>query len=118
MQVYDLLRAIAFCRTLDGVDPDKISIAARDEMSVVALYAALLDGKCSRVVVKDPPASQDLPSRPDGRGPATEMLNCLRVTDVNQLPALIWPAKTDFIGTPPDTYAWAEETLKKISGEK
>ena len=118
MQVYDLLRCITFCRTLESVDPEKITIAARGEMSVVALYAALLDGKCAGVVVKDPPESQDLPSRPDGRGPATEMLNCLRVTDVNQLPALIWPAKTEFIGTPPQSYTWAEETLKKISGEK
>ncbi len=78
MQVYDLLRSIEFCRTLDGVDPEKMGIAARDEMTVVAMYAALLDGNCHTLILKDPPASQDSPSQPDGRGAAIEMLNCLQ----------------------------------------
>ncbi|NSW94425.1 MAG: acetylxylan esterase, partial [Bacteroidales bacterium] len=50
MQVYDLLRCIEFCRTIKGVDPDNIGIAARNEMGVIALYAALLDGKCSSLL--------------------------------------------------------------------
>ena len=118
MQVWDLLRAMRFCRTLPGVEADSITLAARGEMSVVALYAALLDGNCAGVVVKDPPDSQDRPSQPDGRGPAIEMLNCLRVTDIYQMPALIWPAKTKILGEVPATYGWAEKTLKQISGEE
>ena len=85
MQVYDLLRSMEFCRTLDGVDPGKIGIAARDEMTAVAMYAALLDGKCMPDS-ENPPESQDSPSKPDGRGAAIEMLNCLRITDLYQLP--------------------------------
>ncbi len=118
MQVWDLLRAIRFCRSLPGVNADSISLAAREEMSVVALYAALLDGHCTDVVVKDPPDSQDRPSQPDGRGPAIEMLNCLRVTDICQLPALIWPTRTEILGEIPATYGWSERTLKMISGEE
>jgi hypothetical protein len=114
MQVYDLLRCIEFCRTLKGVDQDKIGIAARDGMSVVALYTALLDGKCHTVILQNPPESQDLPSNPDGKGNATEMLNCLRITDVCQLPALIPEAEITFKGTVPFAYQWAEKTRKAL----
>ncbi len=115
MQVYDLLRSIEFCRTLDGVDPGKIGIAARDEMTVVAMYAALLDGNCHTLILKDPPESQDSPSRPDGRGAAIEMLNCLRITDLYQLPALLMPAKINFQGEIPDAYQWSYHIMEKLS---
>jgi cephalosporin-C deacetylase-like acetyl esterase len=115
MQVYDVLRSIEFCRTLDDVDPGKIGIAARDEMTVVAMYAALLDGNCHTLILKDPPASQDSPSQPDGRGAAIEMLNCLRVTDLYQLPALLTPTKIKFQGEIPETYQWSEKILSAIN---
>ena len=114
MQVYDLLRCIEFCRTLDGVDPGAIGIAARDDMGVVALYTALLDGKCKSLILKNPPASQDVASNPDGRGPAIEMLNCLRITDIYQLPALLVPAEMIFIGEVPESYKWSEDLLIKL----
>ncbi len=114
MQVYDLLRCIEFCRTLDGVDPRAIGIAARDEMGVVALYAALLDGKCKTVILKNPPESQNVGSSPDGRGAATEILNCLRITDVYQLPALLAPAETIFLGQMPESYKWSENLVNNL----
>ncbi|NOY37311.1 MAG: hypothetical protein GXO83_07015 [Chlorobi bacterium] len=117
MQVYDLLRCIEFCRTLKGVDADKIGIAARDDMTVIAMYSALLDGNCQTLILKNPPESQDRPSQPDGRGPAIEMLNCLRVTDVYQLPVLLFPTRIEFVGKIPDTYQWSEKTLIKLRKE-
>ena len=114
MQVYDLLRCIEFCRTLPQVDPSKIGIAAKDGMTVVALYSALLDGKCQQLVLQNPTATQDVSSRTDGKGEALEMLNCLRVTDVNQLPALIYPTKVTFTGNIPDTYQWSQDIIKTI----
>jgi cephalosporin-C deacetylase-like acetyl esterase len=117
MQVYDLLRCIEFCRTLPQVDPSQIGIAAKDGMTVVALYAALMDGNCQQVVLKNPAATQDVASRPDGKGEALEMLNCLRVTDVNQLPALISPTKTVFLGEVPTSYEWSQQVLEKVSSE-
>lgn len=113
MQVYDVLRCIAFCRTLQGVDPDKISLAAEGDMAVVALYAALMDGKCETVILKDPPATQDSGSNPDGKGSALEMLNCLKVTDVCQIPALLAPTRSIFIEKVPEAYKWAEGVLVK-----
>ena len=113
MQVYDLLRCLEFCRTLPGVDPASISIAARNEMGVVALYSALMDGNCASVVLKNPLETQDQSSSPDGKGAATEMLNCLRITDVYQLPALLAPARIVFAGDIPPAYQWSLKTLEK-----
>jgi len=114
MQVYDVLRSIEFCRTLDGIDPGKIGIAARDEMTVVAMYAALLDGNIQTIILKDPPESHDSPSQPDGRGAAIEMLNCLRITDLYQLPALLSPAKINFQGEIPEVYQWSVKVLQGL----
>jgi hypothetical protein len=118
MQVYDLMRCLEFCRTLRGVDPGKISIAARDDMSVVALYAALMDGKCQSLILKNPPETQDKESSPDGKGAATEMLNCLRITDVYQIPALLTPATVTFEGVIPAAYLWSGNVLEKLGKPK
>ncbi len=112
MQVYDVLRCLDFCRTLEGVDAGKTGIAARNDMSVVALYATLLDGNIHTLVIKDPPATQNAASAPDGRGPAIEMLNCLRITDLCELPALIAPTRTFLIGSMPDPWHWSEQALQ------
>jgi len=114
MRVYDLLRFLEFSRTLPGVDPDQVGIAASGEMTVVALYAALLDGKCKTVIVEDAPATQNEGSSKDGRGAAIEMLNCLQITDVNQMPALIYPTSTIFVGDIPESYNWSTNSLKKL----
>lgn len=116
MQVYDLLRCLEFCRTLPGVDPEEISIAARDGMGTVALYAALLDGNIASLVLKNPPATQDAVSSPDGKGEAIEMLNCLRITDVWQLPALMPQTQVELIGEVPDSYKWPENIKSRTQG--
>ena len=117
MQVYDLLRALAFYRTLPTVDVNNISIAAEREMSVIALYAALLDGRCAEVIVRNPVATQDRTGPVDGKDVAIEMLNCLQITDVNQLPALILPTSTTFMGEVPSTYNWANGIIAKFRNQ-
>jgi hypothetical protein len=114
MRVYDVLRTLAFLRTLEGVDPGHVGLMARNEMAAVALYAALLDGKCAAVILQDPPATQDAPSQPDGRGPAIEMLNCLRVTDLYQIPALLFPAEVVFIGGMPAAYGYSQTIYSEL----
>lgn len=114
MQVYDVLRCLEALRTLDGVNSNDIGIAARDEMSVVALYAALMDGRVSSLLLKNPPATQNAPSSPDGRGAAIEMLNCLRITDAPQIAGLLFPTQITITGKMPQTYDWARSIYVKL----
>ena len=119
MRVYDLLRSIELLRSVDGVDENDIGIAARGEMSVVALYAALLDGRTSALRLANPPATQNAPSRADGRGDAIEMLNCLRITDAPQVAGLLFPEKITMLGDIPQNYVWAQNVYKRLgAGEK
>jgi hypothetical protein len=114
MRVYDVLRCLRFCRTLSNIDSTRINLAAQDAMGVVALYAALLDGHCDSVLLRNTPGTQDAASDPEGKGPAIEMLNCLKVTDVNRIPAMLWPTKTIFTGPMPDAYRWSDAILRKL----
>jgi cephalosporin-C deacetylase-like acetyl esterase len=118
MQVYDLIRCMEFCRTLPGVDPAGITIAGRSEGGVIALYAALMDGRCEGLILKDPPETQNAASDPSGKGPATEMLNCLRVTDVYQIPALLSPARVEYAGNMPAAFQWSSDVLTKAGKQQ
>ena len=114
MRVLDALRAIELARGLAGVDGKRVAVAAEGEMAAVALYAALLDANTCAVAIGNPPATQNEPSRPDGTGPAVEMLGCLRFTDLPQVAGMLWPAELVFVGQRPDTYAWAEELYARL----
>jgi hypothetical protein len=114
MRVWDALRALEAARALPGVDTAQVSIAARGEMAAVALYAALLDGRIASVLVDSPPATQDAASQPDGKGPAIEMLNCLRYTDLPHVAGLLYPASIVVSGEVPSTYAWAEHLYRRL----
>ena len=114
MRVWDALRALAAARALTGVDPGQLSIAARGEMTVVALYAALLDGGVRSILLDSPPATQNSASQPDGRGPAIEMLNCLRYTDAPHIAGLLYPANVAIAGEFPSTYSWAEDLYRRL----
>lgn len=114
MRVWDTLRALQAARQLPEVDPHNISLAARGEMCAVALYAALLDGNVRTVILENPPATQNAASEKDGRGPAVEILNCLRITDLAQVAGLLWPAELVIAGDAPAAYEWAEEVYRQL----
>ncbi|MFC1558121.1 alpha/beta hydrolase family protein [candidate division KSB1 bacterium] len=114
MRVYDVLRCLKVLRSLQRMDDAKIMIAAQGEMAAVALYAALLDGNITTLILREPPATQNAPSSPDGRGEAIEMLNCLRITDLPQVAGLMYPAKIAVIGSMPESYNWAKDVYKKL----
>lgn len=115
MRVYDVLRCLQVLRTLKGCDVNQIAIAARDEMCAVALYAALLDRNLAAVLIKNPPATQNTPSSPDGRGEAVEMLNCLRVTDLPQVVGMLFPTNIVLIGDTQQSYQWAKSLYQKLA---
>jgi pimeloyl-ACP methyl ester carboxylesterase len=114
MRVYDVLRGLQALRALPEVKPDEITLVAREEMCAVALYAALLDGRVAGLTLVDPPATQDAPSEPNGRGAAIEMLNCLRFTDLPHIAGLLWPAKVAIVGECPETYGWARQVHARL----
>ncbi|MCF6224480.1 MAG: hypothetical protein L3J34_12245, partial [Flavobacteriaceae bacterium] len=115
MRVYDVLRCLEALRKIPGIDPDKISIVAQEEMAAIAPYAALLDGNLKTLILKNPPATQNVASQPDGRGEAIEMLNCLRITDLAQVTGLMYPNEIVTIGELPDTYNWTEALYKNLN---
>ena len=114
MRVWDALRALEAARVMPGVTATELSIAARGEMCAVALYAALLDGRVRSVFLESPPATQDVASQKDGKGPALEMLSCLRYTDLSQIAGLLHPARIVVSGEFPSTYGWAEELYGRL----
>jgi hypothetical protein len=117
MRVYDALRCLEFCRTLENVDATAVGIAGRDEMGVVAMYAAFLDGNCNTLILKDVPPTLDLPGEKDGRDASFEMLNALQVTDNYQLPALLNPAKIIFLEEMEDGFNWSVNVLRDLGLE-
>ena len=114
MRVRDALRALEAARVMPGVTATELSIAARGEMCAVALYAALLDGRVRSVFLESPPATQDVASQKDGKGPALEMLSCLRYTDLSQIAGLLHPAQIVVSGEFPSSYAWADELYGRL----
>ena len=114
IRVWDTLRALQAVRQFPEVDARQISLAARGEMCAVALYAALLDGQVRTLILENPPATQDVAGEKDGRGPAMEMLNCLRITDLAQVAGLLWPTHLVLAGNTPTTYDWAEALYRQL----
>ncbi|MCI0540041.1 MAG: prolyl oligopeptidase family serine peptidase [Verrucomicrobiales bacterium] len=114
MRVWDTLRALQAARQLPEVDARHLALAARGEMCAIALYAALLDGRVRTVFLENPPATQNAASEKDGRGPALEMLNCLRVTDLAPVAGLLWPTELVFAGVTPPAYDWAEALYRQL----
>lgn len=114
MRVWDTLRTLEAARKLKGVDPGRIALAAKGEMAAIALYAALLDGRVKTLFLESPPATQNAASRPDGRGPAIEMLHCLRFTDLSQVAGLLHPTELVMAGEVPQPFEWAEALYQKL----
>jgi cephalosporin-C deacetylase-like acetyl esterase len=116
MRVWDTLCALAAVRELFGSVFARVALAGSGEMAAVALYAALLDGNVSAIILHDPPATQDAPGDRQGKGDAIEMLNCLRITDLPQVAGLLFPAELVFLGPRPNSYRWAEELYSRLGG--
>jgi len=114
MRVWDTLRGIEAVRQLPGIDPDRICLAGRGEMAAVVLYAALLDGRIRTVFLENPPSTQNAPGEKDGRGPALEMLNCLRITDLTQVATLLWPTELVLLGPTPAPYDAVEAVHQRL----
>jgi cephalosporin-C deacetylase-like acetyl esterase len=82
MQVWDVMRAVEYLVAERVVAPDSISLYGKGAMGIVALYAAILDGRPGRVILDQPPVTH---------WNGAPLLNILRLTDIPEAAALLAP---------------------------
>ena len=104
-QVQDLLAGIEIIRQHSPASP--MALYGDGRTAVLAIYAALLDQGIAEVVLTNLPASHEKPETP-------EFLGILRIGDLPQNLALLWPRPITFIGKTPPAYQWTEKLYKKL----
>lgn len=114
MRIQDTVAALYALEKLDWVEKRRIALIGSGEMAVIAIYAALIKGGMHAVILHQPPPTHDEPSSPDGAGPAIELLNVLRHTDLPYAAGMLWPTLIYFLGPRPPAYVWTEELYRKL----
>ena len=114
LRVWDVLRALELYRSHPVVDPDEITLVARGEMAVPAMFAALLDGAVKCLILHDPPETLLCKGAPDGSSPAIELLHALRWCDLPHLPLYLRPTRIVYVGSPPQSYARANDARRRL----
>jgi cephalosporin-C deacetylase-like acetyl esterase len=107
MQIWDILRAIDWLKE-QRKDLSSITVYGRRQMGGLALYAAALDERISRVILDDPPASH-------WQGPA--LLNVLRLTDLPEAAAMVAPRELVSLTPLPDSYGYTR-SVYSLLGQK
>lgn len=88
MRVHDILCAVDYLCGQPWFSGKEFTLVGKGEQAVLAAYAALLDPRVTRVIVKDP-----LRSHREG----AYLLNVLRTTDIPEAFAMLAPRELDFI---------------------
>lgn len=104
-QVHDLLAGLEIIRRQSFAGP--MALYGEGRTAVLAIYAALLDPGISEVVLANLPASHENPETPEFPG-------ILRIGDLPQNLALLFPRPITFIGKTPPVYQWTEKLYKKF----
>ncbi|MGI5817955.1 MAG: alpha/beta hydrolase family protein [Armatimonadota bacterium] len=104
-QIVDVLAAIRVMREQSQVG--EIATFGRGATSVHAIYAALLDASVSEVVLQDPPATHLDPETP-------ELPGVLRVGDLPQNLALLFPRAITFVGEMSAAYQWTVDLYERL----
>lgn len=104
-QVSDLLDGVAIMRREGATGP--VAIFGQGDTAPLAIYAAILDPKISEVILANPPESHTDPKTP-------EFLGILRIGDLPQNLALLYPRPITFVGKVPPAYQWTCEAYKKL----
>lgn len=115
MRIYDTLRCLSFIRNYFNNAYTNISIGASNEMCVVAMYTALMDGNVQNLLMMNLPRSQDTVS--ENLGESFEILNSLQIIDLPQLAGALYPIGMQFVGEYPSSYEWAKQLYKRFGYE-
>ncbi|MBI5820543.1 MAG: acetylxylan esterase [Verrucomicrobia bacterium] len=104
-QVCDLLAGIAVMRRDAATGP--VTLFGQGVTAPLAIYAAILDPQVAEVILVNPPESHTNPQTP-------EFLGILRVGDLPQNLALLYPRPITFVGKVPAAYEWTQQLYKKL----
>lgn len=108
-QVFDLVQAMALLREqFPGVP---LSLYGHGKAAVLAIYAALLDELVTELFLADPPESHRDPATP-------EFLGILRIGDLPENLALLYPRPITFVGDIPAAYEWTREVYGRLGQGK
>ncbi|NLO07045.1 MAG: acetylxylan esterase [candidate division WS1 bacterium] len=105
LQTFDLLAGLAVFRAQEAVK--QTAVYGVGDTCVHAIYAAILDPEVSEVVLEAPPASHEDPETP-------EILGVLRVGDLPQNLALVFPRPITFVGEIPEAYQWTVDVYERF----
>jgi len=104
-QVSDLLAGIAVVRREAATGP--VAVFGQGDTAPLAIYAAVLDPQIAEVILADPPQSHADPKTP-------EFLGILRVGDLPQNLALVYPRPITFVGSVPAAYEWTRRLYQRL----
>lgn len=104
-QVSDLLAGIALLRGQGFAG--EVALFGDGYTAPLAIYAALLDEAVSEVILSNPPESHECPGTP-------EFLGILRVGDLPQNLALLFPRPITFVGAIPEAYQWTVKAYEAL----
>ncbi|MGH9629459.1 MAG: acetylxylan esterase, partial [Bryobacteraceae bacterium] len=99
MQLWDILRSVDYLVDEEKLQLDSISVYGRKGMGALAIYAAALDDRITRVILDDPPPSH-------WQGPP--FLNVLRYTDLAEVAAAIAPREVVSLTPLPAPFRFTE----------
>ena len=97
MQLWDILRSIDYLTEAEGLKLSGVSVYGRKQMGGLAIYAAALDARITRVILDDPPASH-------WQGPP--LLFILRLTDLAEAAGMVAPREIVSLTRLPETFAY------------
>ncbi len=103
MQVWDILRAVEWVTTEEGISPSSISLYGKGDMGILSLYAGLFDARIQQIVLRDPPATHR-------QSPA--LLNVLRITDIPEVAGAFAPRKLVFLREIPTAFDFTRGIYK------
>lgn len=103
MQLWDILRSIDYLTEAEGLKLSSLSVYGRGHTGALALHAAALDSRITRVILDNPPASH-------WQGPA--LLHVLRLTDLPEVAGMVAPREIVSLGALPASFDYTRSIYR------
>ncbi len=108
MRLYDVLCAVEYAKKQPWFDGENLTVIGKGPQAVLAVYAAILDDRVSRVILHSPTLSHRT-------GPT--FLNVLRHLDVPQAVAMLAPREAAFLTWEKEHFDFAENIYRLYEAE-